>query len=150
MAGSISAYAVSSLIFSIYTGTLIDRFSARRIFPFILLPMAAGLFVIAFFSHPVTSVVFWFLLGISAGANPTTGNALYAETYGVKNLGSIRSIFTFVMIASTAAGPLVFSLFLEAGADYNLIHIILALLILVNTAIVAAGFSNSARRSRKK
>jgi MFS family permease len=140
MAVSISAYAVSSLIFSIYSGILIDRFGARRIYPFILIPMALGLVVVAVFNHPLTAWAFWFFLGISAGANPTTGNALYAETYGVKNLGSIRSIFTFVMITSTAAGPLIFSFLLDAGAGYNFIHLMIAGIILINVVYIYTSF----------
>jgi MFS family permease len=145
MALSIAAYAISSLTFSILTGTLIDKFSARRIFPFILLPMAIGLIVIAMFQHPYTAVFFWFLMGISAGANPTTGNALYAETYGVKNLGSIRSIFTFVMVSSTAAGPILFSLLIEIGLNFNMIHAIIAAIILINAFYIGWGLKRSAR-----
>lgn len=136
MALSISAYAIASFSFSILSGMIIDKFSARSIFPFLLFPAAAGLLVLILWDHPVAAIVFWFLTGISAGSNPTTGNALYAETYGVKNLGSIRSIFTFVMISSTAAGPLIYSLLLDNGFSFNHIHFLIIAVIAVNSIFI--------------
>jgi len=140
MALSITAYAIGSFGFSIITGPLIDRFSARTLFPFILLPMALGLMVLSVFNHPVAAVIFWLLTGISAGANPTTGNSLYAETYGVKSLGSIRSIFTFVMVSSTAAGPVVYSNLLNLGVNYNQVHYMVTAIILANMLFIIWGF----------
>jgi MFS family permease len=140
MAVNITAYAIASLVFSILAGPLIDRYSARRIFPFVLIPMIAGLLVLAFSSHTLATPVFWFLVGISAGANPTVSNALYAETYGVKSLGAIRSIFTFIMIISTAAGPVVYSALLDSGLNYNHIHLMLSALIVLNILYILLAF----------
>ena len=141
MAGSIVAYAISSFLFSIFTGPLIDRFSARNIFPFTLLPMAAGMLVVAFFKHPLATPVFWFLVGISAGINSPLTSALYAEIYGTRSLGSVRSIFTFVMVTSTAMGPVVYSFFLDNGFNFDQIHLGLISVILLNFLfILAFGF----------
>jgi len=140
MALNITAYAVSSLVFSIFAGPLIDRYSARKVFPFVLIPMIAGLLVLAFSSHTLATTAFWFLVGISAGANPTVSNALYAETYGVKNLGSIRSIFTFIMIVSTAAGPVVYSALLDSGFNFNHIHLMITGVIVLNIIYILLAF----------
>ncbi|TVQ93352.1 MAG: MFS transporter [Bacteroidetes bacterium] len=140
MALNITAYAVSSLIFSILAGPLIDKYSARKIFPFVLIPMIAGLLVLAFSSHTMATPAFWFLVGISAGANPTVSNALYAETYGVKSLGAIRSIFTFIMVISTAAGPVVYSTMLDSGINFNQIHLLLSGVILLNIIYILVAF----------
>ena len=140
MALNITAYAVSSLIFSILTGPLIDRYSAGKVFPFVLIPMIAGLLVLAFSSHTLATPAFWFLVGISAGANPTVSNALYAETYGVRSLGAIRSIFTFIMIISTAAGPVVYSVMLDSGFNFNQIHLLIAGIIVLNIIYILLAF----------
>lgn len=132
MALSITAFAVSSLLSSILTGPLCDRFTARRVFPYVLIPLASGLLLVSAFSHPATAMVMWFLVGITGGANPTTTNAMYAEIFGTRSLGSIRSVFTFVMVVSTALGPVVYSLFLENGYNFNFIHILSAMAIFLN------------------
>lgn len=144
MALNISAYAISSFTFSILAGPIVDRFSARAVFPFTLIPMLAGLLVLANFTHPLSATLYWFLVGISAGANPTISNSLYAETYGVKSLGSIRSIFTFVMVISTAMGPVVYSFLLEKGFSFDRIHIILSGIILLNILFILWGNKKNA------
>jgi len=149
MALNITAYAVSSLVFSILAGPLIDRFSARKVFPFVLIPMIAGLLVLALSSHTLATPAFWFLVGISAGANPTVSNALYAETYGVRNLGAIRSIFTFIMIISTAAGPVVYSALLESGINYNQIHLLLSGVIVLNILYILLALRHKKNRQSK-
>ncbi len=140
MALSIAAYAIASFSFSILAGPLIDRFSAKAVFPFVLLPLAMGLLVLTFFHHPVAAVVFWFFTGMTGGANPTTSNAIYAETYGVKSLGSVRSIFTFVMVSSTAAGPVLYSLLLDSGFNFDHIHLGITGVILLNMFYIFWGF----------
>jgi MFS family permease len=139
MALSITAYAIATSVFSLFSGALIDRFSARKLFPFVVLPLAAALVVLAIWQQPAVAMIMWFLTGITAGANPTCGNAMYAETYGVKNLGSIRSVFAFVMITSTAAGPLLYSFLLDRGFTFDHIHLMLAVVILLNSLYVYKG-----------
>jgi MFS family permease len=148
MALSISAYAVASFSFSIITGMLIDKFSARTIFPFLLLPLVSGLIILNIFQHPFAAMAFWFLTGITAGANSTTGNALYAETYGVNNLGSIRSMFTFVMISSTAAGPVIYSLVLENGFHYSQMHMMIVAIITLNIPVCNLEIPNQEAQSQ--
>ena len=136
MAGSILAYAISSFLFSIGAGPLVDRFSAKRIFPFTLFPMALGLVVLGLFHHPVATPIFWLLVGMSAGLNSPVVSALYAETYGTRSLGSVRSIFTFVMVVSTALGPVVYSFFLEKGFTFSHIHWAVIFVILLNALFI--------------
>jgi MFS family permease len=133
---NITAYAVSSSVCSILAGPLTDRFSAIRLFPTILIPMVLGLMVLGLFDHPATATAFWFLVGISGGMNPTISNALYAETYGTKNLGSVRSVFSFVMIISTAVGPVLYSFLLENNFNFNHIHLLLSAAITLNIVMV--------------
>jgi len=138
MAASILAYAISSFLFSIATGPMIDRYSARRIFPFTLLPMALGILVLSSFSHSLAAPLFWFLVGVSAGINSPLTSALYAETYGTRSLGAVRSIFTFVMVVSTALGPVAYSFFLERGFDFDQIHLAIIGVIILNAMLVFA------------
>ena len=59
------------------------------------------------------------LLALSNGANKTIKNAMFAEVYGAEIIGSVRSVFTTVMVFSTALGPLFFGLLLDAGWDFG-------------------------------
>ena len=136
MAGSITAYAISSIIMSMIAGPLIDRFSARGLFPFILLPLAAGLVVLSVGTHPATTPVYWLLVGFTGGMNSPVTSSLYAETFGTRSLGTVRSLFTFVMVVSTALGPVVYSFFLDRGASFNQIHYVVMGVIVVNMLFI--------------
>ena len=122
MAGSIVAYAGASILTSIVSGPLIDRFSAIRMFPFMLLPLAAGVIVLSLGTHPVIAPAFWLLVGFTGGMNAPVSSSLYAEIFGTRSLGTVRSLFTFVMVVSTALGPVVYSFFLERGLSFDQIH----------------------------
>ena len=142
MAGGITGYAIASIIFSIISGPMIDKFSARKLFPFLLLPMALGLSVLSFFNHPSTPFIFWALTGISAGMHSPVINAMYAEVFGVKSLGSVRSLFTFVMVLSTAMGPVVYSFFLDRNFTFNDIHwTIVGIIISISTILFILVYS---------
>ncbi|PKP39488.1 MAG: hypothetical protein CVT98_01600, partial [Bacteroidetes bacterium HGW-Bacteroidetes-15] len=125
MALNITAYAIASFSFSILAGPITDKYTAKKIFPFILFPMIIGLITLIVFKHPFATTLFWFFVGVTAGLNPTVSNALYAEEYGIQGLGAVRSLFTFVMVGSTALGPIMYSLMLNSGLTFNLIHVII-------------------------
>ena len=132
MAGSITAYALASFSCAILAGPLIDKLSARRLFPFTLLPLGAGVLVLSLSNHPAIAPLYWLLVGITGGMNGPVVSALYAEVYGTRSLGAVRSIFTFVMVVSTALGPVVYSFFLERGFTFDHIHLAVVAVLLLN------------------
>jgi MFS family permease len=122
MAAGITAYAISASLCSVFAGPLIDRFSAMKLFPLLLLPLGAGLLVLNLGDAPWIIPVYWMLVGITGGSSSPVTSALYAEKYGTRSLGTVRSLFTFVMVASTAAAPVGYSFFLERGFGFSHIH----------------------------
>lgn len=132
MAASIAAYALSSIVFSMAAGPLIDRFSAARLFPLLLFPLAGGIILLSLGSAQAIAPLFWLMTGITGGISTPVTSSLYAETFGVRSLGSVRSLFTFVMVISTALGPLVYSFCLERGLEFDQIHLGFAGIILAN------------------
>ncbi len=119
VAGSLSVYAASSALATISAGPLVDRLSARQLFPVMLIPYLFGTLLLAYFSHPLSYPVALILLGISNGSSGTIKNALFAEVFGIRIIGTVRSVFTMVMVFSTALGPLTFGLLLDAGWTYG-------------------------------
>ncbi len=122
MAAGITAYALSASLCSVFAGPLIDRYSGRRLLPLVLLPLGAGLIVLSLFDPLWATPLFWMLVGITGGSSSPITSAIYAETYGTRSLGTVRSLFTFVMVVSTAAAPVVYSFFLERGLGFSHIH----------------------------
>jgi len=119
VAASLAAFAVSGAVSMFTAGPLVDRFSAKKLFPFYLLPYLLGLILLATLKAPVVYPTVLLLLGFANGMGSTIKNALQAELFGVKLLGSVRSLFTVLMVISTALGPLVFGFLIDSGISFN-------------------------------
>lgn len=121
LAAAFSLYAGLKVVTSLATGPLVDRFSARRILPFKAVPLVLGLWFIILPGNVVgamTPFVYMGLFGLHLGmAGPISGG-LWPELFGTKNLGAIRSMTSPIMVASTAASPVLFGALLDAQVSF--------------------------------
>jgi MFS family permease len=118
-----SAFVVMSATtaaFALLGGWLIDRFSAVRLLPLFLLPLALSCFAAAWLTAPWAIFVFMALLGVSYGFSSTLEGAMWPEIYGTDHLGSIRSVVVAAMVLSSALGPGVTGYLIDIGVDYSL------------------------------
>lgn len=104
-AGAFPILALTSVCFALICGQLVDRFGASRLLPFFLLPLALASAVAGLLDAVWGIYVFMFLIGVSNGFTATLLGALWPETYGIRYLGSIRSVVMSAMVFSTALGP---------------------------------------------
>lgn len=119
VAASFVGYSVASAFCMIAAGSLIDRLSAVRLFPFFLFPLLGALIlVITSDSHLITPV-YLILIGISNGFGNTIKSAVQAELFGTEFLGTVRSLFTALMVVSTALGPALFGFLLDGGLSFE-------------------------------
>ena len=58
-------------------------------------------------------------MGVAQGAIMTTTNVIWPNYFGRAHIGSIRGIVSTSMVASSALGPLPFSLLFGLTNDYN-------------------------------
>lgn len=119
VAGSLSVYALASALSMMGSGPLVDRFTAFRLFPFMLIPYTFGVVLLSLLQHPLSYPAALVLIGVSNGSGSTIKNALFAEIFGTEIIGTVRSVFTTVIVFSTALGPLAFGLFLDGGWSYG-------------------------------
>jgi MFS family permease len=121
--------AAASLLFSMILGPIVDRVGALRVMPFILAPLAVGLPLLALFDHPLIAWIFLFCMGATLGGNFTVFGAIWAELWGTRHLGAIRSVGQALMVFSTALAPWTFGLMADGGmtvaalAWINLAHV---------------------------
>jgi MFS family permease len=74
------------------------------------------------------AALFLLILGIAVGLSGPVKSALMAELYGIERLGAVRSLFTMVMVLSTALGPMIVGNMMDMG--YSIFQIVLSLAIL--------------------
>ncbi len=107
--------SVTTVLFSLVCGHLIDRFGSLRLLPFVLLPLAISQAILGLIT-PVWGVyVFMFLFGVSSGFTSTLLGALWPEVYGLANLGGIRAMIFSAVVLSTALGPGISGALIDRG-----------------------------------
>ncbi len=109
--------AITSVATSIASGWAVDRWSARRMLPFVCLPLGCGLLVLASGSAPWIAIVTMTILGLSAGSTGTIFGSLWPELYGTRHLGAIKALAAAGMVFSSALGPGIMGALIDAGVS---------------------------------
>ena len=137
--GNYWVYALGTVIASLAAGPLIDRITAVRVLPAFLVPMTLGLLVLWGFEQALWVLPYLFLLGLTSGIAFTAVTALWAEIYGVRHLGAIRSLVVSLSVLASALGPLAMGAMMDAGVSVEAICGIFALYCLGATGLLVLG-----------
>ncbi|MDA0763689.1 MAG: MFS transporter [Proteobacteria bacterium] len=114
-------YTGMSILTTLISGWILDKFGVEKILPFYLLPMALGLLVFSYSDTYMTAAIGFSFLGMTQGLAMIIGGTFWPVYYGTKNLGSVRSLSTSCMVFGTAIGPAVVGKLLDFSINYNLI-----------------------------
>lgn len=114
-AGAFPVMAVTTVVFGLWCGHLVDRHGALRLMPLLLIPLTFASLVIGLVTPVWGIYLFMFLVGIGNGFAQTLLGALWPEVYGLANLGGIRAIVVSAMVLSTALGPSISGVFMDMG-----------------------------------
>ncbi|MEX1025510.1 MAG: MFS transporter [Planctomycetota bacterium] len=136
-------FAAVQAIANWVSGGLVDRFDARALFRYYLVPLALGLVALVWVPGLVGLWLFFLGLGLSAGTHAVISTALWVELFGLSQLGLVRGVYFGFMVLSTALSPFLFGAGLAAGVPLALLCGSLALYSLV-TPWFAAGALGSA------
>jgi MFS family permease len=85
------------------------------------------------------AVVGVMLLGLSQGANSTLPNAFWAEFYGTRSLGAIKSLATAVMVLGSAIGPGITGVLIDTGIIFENQMVGIALFFVFAAGLVTVG-----------
>lgn len=105
IATAFAAFAGARILGSLGIGPFIDRWSAQTLFPFYLLPFGAGLAVAYWHPGNWSAFLYMALLGVTMGIGSNIKTALWTELYGSEIVGTVRSLFSSLMVFSTALSP---------------------------------------------
>ncbi|MGI9407450.1 MAG: MFS transporter [Hyphomicrobiaceae bacterium] len=110
-------YAVTSVASTIVSGWGVDRWSGRQLLPFVCVPLGLGFLVLAIGNDPWVAVIGMALIGFSAGSTNTIFGSVWPELYGTRHLGSSKALATAAMVFSSALGPGVMGVLIDAGVS---------------------------------
>ena len=136
MAQSFMIYSIFTVATLFFSGFLVDKFTSRKIFPLLNVPLLISLIVLAVFDHSFTAFVFMGFMGISNGLTNVLISSFWAEIYGVNYLGSIRALTGALMVFSTALAAAVFGILIDLGYSIENIAIFCSIYTAISIVIV--------------
>jgi MFS family permease len=137
--------AVLGRVGSFCMGPLVDRFSARRLYPFVLIPYTIALTTLATSTHPMAAPVWLGLGGLSFGCMGVAMGSLWAEVFGVHSLGAIGSLAGASGVFASALSPVLFGWLLDQGLTVD--HLVLSGVVMTVIVSVLAYLAPLPRRS---
>ena len=146
---SFMIYSIISILTLIFSGFLVDKFTSRKLIPFVNIPLLIGLVILYLFDNPFYAYTFFGLMGASNGLANVLGSSLWAEIYGVRFLGGIRALTTALMVFSTAFGTALFGFLIDKGYSIENIAMISALYVTI-TLIILVFIKNSIEPKNNK
>jgi len=136
IAKSFMFYAILSVTTLFISGPIVDKYTSRRILPFMNIPSLLGMFILFYFDHYLSSYFLLGLMGISNGLANVLGSSTWAEIYGVKYIGSIKALTTSMMVFSTAFGTAVFGIIIDFGYSIEVIAMVSFLYIAASNVLI--------------
>ena len=126
LAAAFSGYAAGHLATLFAAGPIVDRLGAGRSLPLAFLPMILGLVLLAVARGNWVAMAYMVTIGVTQGFSATATGAVWAERYGIRHLGSIRSLTQAIMVLSTAAAPILLGFLLDAGVGLTALGLTMA------------------------
>ena len=111
-------YTVASVASTFLSGWAIDRYGVSRIVPFQMLPFAASFAVLAFADTIFMAGIGLVIFGVGQGVQATGSSTFWAEYYGTRHIGGIKSVAAALMVFGSAIGPGVTGALIDWGVDF--------------------------------
>lgn len=140
---------VFSIAFTFISGWAIDRFGAKWVVPFQMLPFAGAFAIMAGANSLSVAGVALAIFGVGQGMQPTTSAAFWAEFYGTQHLGAIKAAAAALMVFGSAIGPGVTGWLIDLGIDFPDQMMAMAVYYLIAAALATAGILRYQRDLRR-
>ena len=139
--GNYVLYAATSMVAMLSAGSLIDRFSARQVSKYKLVPLALAALTIGMFDHYLFVLPYMVFLGLNVGYAHTSSSALWAELYGVKNIGSVKSLMMAISVLASAIGPVIIGLLLDNGFTMDAACLMIAVYTIIGNILIVVALN---------
>ena len=135
LATSFVFYGIFSVIGLLIGGPLVDKFKTRKLIPLYLIPMFVGILLLSLRDEPLIMIIYMSLISFSTAMSIPLMGSLWAELFGVLNLGAIRSLLHAIGVFSSAISPFLFGLFIDSGLGIFFICVFSMVFIAISTCL---------------
>ena len=95
-----------------------------------------GMLIVWAFDHLFWAWPYLFLVGVTVGITFTALNSLWAEVYGLRHFGAIRSLAVSISVFCSAIGPPAMGALMDSGISIQNTCAVMALYCLGATALL--------------
>jgi MFS family permease len=107
--------AIAGVIF----GYLADRLTGRILIPMVMALLAGALLFAANLTPGLVIIMYAICLGAAGGASSAVNATLLPRWFGLRHIGAIQGTASLLNVASTALGPLSFSIARDLAGNYE-------------------------------
>ncbi len=100
------------------TGAALDRLGTARLMPFFMVPWTLAFLVLNQADSIGIAALGLVFAGIGTGMQSVLPGAFWAEFYGTRYIGSIKSAAAAIMVFGTAIGPGISGVLIDRGIDF--------------------------------
>jgi MFS family permease len=112
-------FTASAVAVMLLSGFLIDRFGTARLMPVAQLPMVVAFLTLSFAEGAGGAALGMVLMALTVGANHTLPSAFWAEFYGTRHIGAVKSMAAAITVLGTAIGPILTGTLIDAGLTFD-------------------------------
>ena len=111
-------YTTATVFSMLGAGWAIDRWGTGWLMPLFLLPLAGGFIVFWISGSIIYALPGFILIAFTSGISLVLSSAFWAEYYGTRHLGAIKSLASSLMVLGSAVGPGITGLLIDYGFDF--------------------------------
>jgi len=130
-------FGIGKIVAGLVSGSLVDRYGACRVLPYLLPPLGLGMLVLTFGDGDGVLLAYLLLVGVTTGALRTVVGVLWAEVYGVAHIGAIRSLTAGLAVVASAIAPAVVGWLIDLRMSMDTIALMLAVYVALATVLLA-------------
>lgn len=138
-------FTLTSIAAMLLSGWALDRWGTARLIPWSQVPMVLAFILFSQAQAPVMAFAGLFFMGLTAGANATLVAAFWAEFYGTRHIGAIKSAAAAVMVLGSAIGPAITGGLIDLGIGLPRQYLGVAVYFLVTTTLMVIGVARARR-----
>lgn len=129
-------FSFAHLMSNFAMGYLIDTYSAKRVQPYTIIPLIFSLLTILLLKGEWTCYLYMVFIGVSASMSGMVRNSFWAEVYGTKDLGRIKSMDYNILVLGTALAPTLYAFIIDKGVGLDILLIGLLVLSALATFVL--------------
>lgn len=134
-AAAVSGVAFFAMASKIIFGRLSEKITALYSYVIIIGFQIVGLLVVVFSGNQAVTWIGLMMFGLGMGGVGALGPLAVAETFGLRNLGSIMGLMSFAVIVPLVAGPLLSGQVFDRTGQYDIAFLVTSALLMISMVL---------------